>query len=162
MSRLLSLCALLAGCTQSTSLSNGGTASEVVTGSGKMMVDPAEVYILDLEGEFGKSALLTISSIGDANLVIYEIKITADATDSFFFEEVEDVELQPGASVSYPVYGQLSDANPAEGQLRLRTNDVDATSLTVPLYAWPLGYEPPDTVTDTGTDTGTDSGATTP
>ncbi len=159
MSRLLSLCVLLVGCTQSTSLSNGGRDNEVVTGSGTMSIDPAEVYILDLEGEFGKSSPITISSIGDANLVIYEIKITADATESFFFEEVEeDVELQPGASVTYSVYAQLADGNPAEGQLRLRTNDVDATALTVPLYAWPLGYEPPDT----GTDTGTDSGATTP
>lgn len=149
---------LLVGCSPTdTTLTNGNGNDDVVSGTGAMTIDKPEITIADIEVGYSKSEQFTITSTGDANLRIYEIRIVADASDVFFFEEVEEVELAPTQTATYTVVADLAVAEPAEGQLRVRTSDPDNAALIVPLHAYPTGYVPPE---DTGgADTGSDTAA---
>lgn len=168
--RLALLALGLVGCAQTdTGLGTGNTGDDtIVTGTGRMELDKTEIVISDIELGYSKSESFTVTSVGDANLQIYEIRIVADVTDSFYFDEVDDVELAVGQTASYTVVADLNSDAPAEGELRLKTSDPDANALIVPLYAYPQGYEPPEDTgaQDTGApedtgpkDTGADSGA---
>jgi len=148
---------LLVGCSpQDTGLTNGPDDQEVPTGTAKMELDVTEIVIADIVLGYSKSASFTATSVGDSNLQIYEVRIVADKSDVFFFEEVEDLELAPGQSKTLTVVADLDVDAPAEGSLRLRTSDPDNATVTLPLHAYPEGYVPPED-TDTA-DTGADSG----
>lgn len=139
-----------------TGLTNGGGGGDTVPGTGRLELSTLDMVITDVEVGYSKSSPLTITSIGDGNLLIYEIRIVADATDAFYFDEVEDVELAPKQSVTYNVVADLPDENPATGELRIRSNDPDYASFNLPLSAYPLGW---DTGGTTGGDTGGDTGS---
>jgi hypothetical protein len=148
---------VLVGCApQDTTLGNGNDQNDVVTGTGRMQLDPEALTIQDIEVGYSKSGDFTITSVGDADFILSEAKIVADASDVFYFDEVEDVRLAPGQSATYTVVADLDEATAADGQLRLKTNDPDASTYLLDLHAWPLGYVPPE---DTGGgDSGGDSG----
>jgi hypothetical protein len=149
---------LLVGCSpQDTGLSNGPDDQELATGTGKMELDVTEIVISDIMLGYSKSAQFTVTSTGDANLQIYEIRIVADESDVFFFEEVEDIEFAPGQGDTFTVVADLDVAAAADGSLRLRTSDPDNATVTLPLHAYPEGYVPPEDTGDTA-DTGGDSG----
>ncbi len=156
--RIAPLLLLVACGNPDTTFSNGTGNGDVADGTGRMEIDKTEIVISEIEGAFSKSEAFTITSVGDTNLLIYEIRIVADADDVFYFDEVENVELAPEQTVTYSVVAQLEVAEPSEGQLRVRTNDPDNAALIVPLKAWPQGYVPPED-TGGGGDTG-DSGDT--
>lgn len=143
-----------------TGLTNGGGNGDTVPGTGRLTLSTEALEIPDVQVGYSKSAPFTVTSIGDANLIIYEIRIVADATDAFYFDEVEDITLAPKQEVTYNVVADLPDANPATGELRIRTNDPDYAAFVMPLCAWPEGWATPETAcgTDTGTGTGTDTG----
>jgi hypothetical protein len=155
----------LVGCSpQDTGLTNGNNDNDIVTGTGRMTLSVPEIVIEHIELGYSKSASFTIESVGDGNLLIYEIRIVADADDVFFFDEVENAELAPGqTSEPYSVNADLTVDAPSYGELRLRTSDPDAAALILPLHAYPDGYVPPEDTdtedTDTeDTDTAADSG----
>ncbi|MDP2315143.1 MAG: hypothetical protein Q8P41_19745 [Pseudomonadota bacterium] len=154
--KLLAL-TLLIGCgSPQTGLTNGPKDVDIVTGTGKMSVDREELVIADIQVDYSRSESFVISSIGDGNLQIYEIRIVADVSDVFFSEEIEDLELAPTQTYSYTVVADLAAPEPADGELRIRTSDPDAPNFILPLHAWPEGYVPPE---DTGADSGgADSG----
>jgi len=103
---------------------------------------------------YSNSQDLTITSVGDGDLEIDEIKIVTDPDDAFFFDEIEDVVLQPTQTVTYAVVADMDVGWPldafAQGQLRIRTNDSACITAMLPLLAYPEGYtgEPVQT-TDT-------------
>lgn len=143
----------LAGCSSTqTTLTNTGKDQAYASGSGKLEIDKTEIVIADIEGTYSKSESFTVTSVGDANLILDEIRIVANPDEVFFFDEVEDVELANGQSVSYTVVAHydVEPGFPSEGQLRLRTNDPDNAALILPLYAYPEGYVAPEDTGDTG------------
>lgn len=140
-----------------TGLTQGGGGGDTVPGTGRLSLSTEEVTIVDVDPGYSKSGQFTVTSIGDANLIIYEIRIVADATDSFYFDEVEDVTLAPKQSATYTVVADLAESIVATGELRLRTNDPDYASYNMPLSAYPLGWSD----TGGGGDTGGDTGSTT-
>lgn len=144
----------LVGCApQDTTLTNGNDDNDIVTGTGRMTLDVTELVISDIQLGYSKSSRFVISSVGDANLQIYEIRIVADADDTFYFAEVEDIELAPEQTKEFSVNADLDTAEPSFGELRLRTSDPDAANFILPLAAYPEGYVPPEDP-DTGGDSG--------
>jgi hypothetical protein len=155
--RLVALLALVGCGAPDTTLSIPGKDGEMATGSGKLEIDKSEITIDAIQGTYSKSEAFTVTSIGDANLLIYEIRLVANPDEVFFFDEVDDVEHANGQAASYSVVARY-DTEPgfaADGELRLRTNDPDNAQLIVPLHAYPEGYVPPE---DTGGGTGGDTG----
>ena len=149
----------LVGCgPQDTGLTNGNNDNDIVTGTGRMTLSVSELVIENIELGFSQSSQFTIESVGDANLLIYEIRIVADPDDVFYFDELEDAELAPGQSSSHSVNADLTVDAPSYGELRLRTSDPDAAALILPLSAYPEGYVPPEDTDTEDTDTAADSG----
>ena len=146
-----------------TGLTNGGGGGDTVPGTGRLELSTDTIEITDIQIGYSKSAPFTITSIGDANLIIYEIRIIADATDAFFFEDVEDVELAPKQAATYNVVADLDEAVKATGELRIRTNDPDYASFNIQLSAYPEGWVDTGGATggDTGGGTGGDTGGNT-
>lgn len=162
MRTVVALLALVGCSAPQTTLSNNGTEDEGLIGDGVISVDKTEIVIADIEGTYSKSESFTITSAGDGNLLVYEIRLTANPDEVFFFDEVEDVELATGQTATYTVVAHYREEPgfPTTGELRIRSNDADAPTLLIPLAAYPEGYEPPeDTGGDTGGDTGSDTGA---
>ncbi|MFN7147477.1 MAG: hypothetical protein ACK4YP_27165 [Myxococcota bacterium] len=157
----LAVLVLLAGCgPQDTAFSNGNGDPDLPTGTGRMEIDQTEITVQNIDVGYSKSAQFTITSVGDANLLLYEIRVVTDVDDVFYFDEVEDVELAPEQSATYSVVADLEVDAPSVGELRIRTNDPDYANLIVPLNAWPEGYVPPEDTGgggDTGADTGEDT-----
>ena len=152
--RVIPLLAVLAACSGTdTTLTNGNSDVDTVVGNGVMEIDKTEVLIDGLVVDFAQSDSFTITSAGEANLLIYEIRIIADATQSFYFEEVEDIELAPGQTRTENVTCTLTSDAPVDGILRIRTNDPDKASFELPIIGWPEGYTG-DTDTGTTGDTG--------
>jgi hypothetical protein len=145
---------LFVGCSSLDTTVNDGP--EDPGGTGRMQVDPPDVLLTDLTPGYSKSTPFTITDIGDGELVLYEGRIVADPGGVFSFQDIaEDITLLPGQAVTYTIIADLPDATPADGKLRLRTNDPDADVFTLPLAAWPTGYEPADSAAARS-----DSGAT--
>lgn len=157
----LAVLVLLAGCgPQDTAFSNGNGDPDLPTGTGRMEIDKTEILVENINVGYSQSEQFTIKSVGDANLLIYEIRVVTDVDDVFFFDEVEDLEFPPGQEETYSVVADLEVDAPSDGELRIRTNDRDYANLIVPLHAWPEGYVPPE---DTGGgDTGEDTGSASP
>lgn len=156
----LAVLVLLAGCgPQDTAFSNGNGDQDLPTGTGRMEIDQTEITIENINVGYSQSEPFTIKSVGDASLLIYEIRVVTDVDDVFFFDEVEDLEFAPGQEETFSVVADLEVDAPSDGELRIRTNDPDYANLIVPLHAWPEGYVPPE---DTGGDTGEDTGTASP
>ena len=150
---------LLVGCSpQDTSLTTGNKDGDIVEGTGRMSVSVEELTISEIQVGYSKSGPFTVTSVGDSNLQIYEIRVISDASDVFWVEEWGDtVELAPEQAATYSVVADLNLNEPAEGELRIRTSDPENANLILPLHAYPEGYVPPEDTGDTG-DTGGDSG----
>lgn len=110
---------------------------EGLTGEAKAEISPAELVWNDADVGYSSSLDLTIASVGDGELTVYEIALMADTTDTFVFDRVQDVTLAPGESDSWRVTCDLEEAITAEAYLRVRTNDPDQTEVSVPLSCSP-------------------------
>lgn len=154
------LLALLVACSGDTGLSTGGDENDIVAGDGTMLLEPAEVTISDCEVGYGKDGVFTISSVGENDLLVYEVRITSDPSDVFFIDDWDQTRtFAPGAApVEVRVVATLALAEPADGNIQVRTNDPDQTRVDVPIRALPVGWQ--DDTGDTGADTG-DTGADT-
>lgn len=120
-------------------------------GDAAVVIRPLELVWTDLDVGYSYSQDLTLESTGTGDLIVYDIRIVADALDAFFVDEIEDLVMPSGDVQSFPVVADLEVAKPASGTLRIRTNDVNAIEVLVPLNAYPAGYAPPE---DTGGDSG--------
>ncbi|MFZ5479836.1 MAG: hypothetical protein ACOZNI_23935 [Myxococcota bacterium] len=144
----------LIACATDTGVGTTPQDQEVVDGSGGIEVSPAELLIEDCDVGYAKSGSLTVTSTGDANLLIYTAGIVSGG--SVFYttadEDLEGAELAPGQTAPITIAATLPTDEPAEGVLRLHTNDPENIDLDVVLTAWPVGYVPPE---DTGTTGGT-------
>src|SRR3954469_16627931 len=130
---LLSL-ALLVGCQpQDTGLGTKNGNEEVGSGNGKLEVDPTELFFLDCALTFSNGKPVTVTSTGDADLKITQVRIVsnakqtnpADGTDPnvFCFQETtDDITLAPGATKDFIVNATLYEDLPADGELRILNN----------------------------------------
>lgn len=134
---------------QDTGLGIAPQDQDIVTGSGGIQVDPPALLIADVQQGYSRSGDFTVTSVGDGNLLMYELRIVADAANAFAFIELEDVALAPGVSVTYTVAAQIVGTEPVDGQLRIRTNDAENASYILNLRATPEGWVEPETGGDT-------------
>lgn len=131
-------------CTQnSTGLGTVSKGSEGVTGDPLLSWTPEEVIIQDCPLNEARSGSLEVSNSGDAALSIYAIELIGNE-DIFYFDKREDLEFAPGVSDSYAIAATLTTDAPAEGELRITSNDPENRDLRVPIQAWPVGYVPPE------------------
>ena len=151
------LALVLAGCGNDTGLGNGNETTLTAPSGVATMELSAVSFTWDaLAVGYSSSQDLVITSVGDGDLELNELKIVTDPDDAFFFDEVEDVVLQPGQTVTYAVVADMDagwslDAF-AQGQLRIRTNDAECITAMIPLLAYPEGYTgEPAQITDTST-----------
>lgn len=146
---------VLAGCQPGdTSFHNGDGNDDVVTGTSRLVVNVTELVIDDMQIGYAKSGTITLESVGDSTLKVYEIGLVSNQGGVFYtaaFEKGAELELPPTETHNITVTATLPTAEPAYGELRVRTSDPDATSVSIPLHAYPHGYVPPE---DTGGDTG--------
>jgi hypothetical protein len=143
---------LLAGCKAETGFSNQDPGSGTEEGNGQLEYTPEVVEYPDLDVAVTHSEMLKLTSVGEDNLVVYEVRILDSAEGVFYTEEVEDVTLAPGISREFPVSATLQAEGYVVGTVRIQCNDPDLVpEFEVPLHAWSAGYAPDDTgFDDTG------------
>lgn len=148
---MLLILSILACSGNTTGFSSNPDQADGPSGDAAVVISPLEMVWTDLEVGYSYSQNITLESTGTGDLIVYDIRIVADAVDAFFIDEIEDLVMPPGDVKSFPVVADLDVAKPASGTLRVKTNDVNAIEVLIPLSAYPVGYAPPD---DTGGDSG--------
>ncbi len=138
---------LLSACAAETSFQNTNDEGEFEQGNGELSHTPEVVEFAELQEAVTTSAMLKISSVGENNLVIYEIRILDSGGGVFYMEEAEDVSLAPGTSREFPVTATMTDwAAEATGTVRVKTNDPEAIALEIGCSATPApDWGAPDT-----------------
>lgn len=144
---MLLLVTILACSGNNTGFSTNPGQVDGPSGDGSAVISPLELVWTDLELGYSYSQELTIESAGTGDLIVYDLRVTTDPADAFFFDDVEDFVLPTGESASFPVVADLEVAEAATGTLRVKTNDLENIEVLIPLTAYPVGYVPPD---DTG------------
>lgn len=132
-----------------TSKSNG-TNDDV----GAMTVYPDVLTWTDLTVGDALGEPFKITSSGAQTLHVYEVSIVSSADGQFAMTEPDAFDLDPGQSQEFRVLCTLAADAPANGELRIRSNDAAQLDFRLALQASPAGT---DTASDTGTDTGTDT-----
>ena len=128
------------GCTAGeTEFSDADVETNPAEGTGEMSYSPAEFVFTDVEIGVTYNQDLVIQSVGEANLSIYLVGLSESADGIFYMEIAEDIVLAPGTERSFPVTVTMDEANIAEGEIRLSTNDSDNLELRLPITAYPVG-----------------------
>ncbi len=159
---LLTLLAVpLIGCTNDVNFSRQEDDIDHVSGNGELSMDPWEVALYGLVPEITTSETLTITNIGDNNLVIYEARIITSGGGTFYVPDEwqsEQHTVAPSQSIDLIVAATLAAEGTQTGSIRIKSNDVNVLERYVDLMAT-TDPEPVDTPTG-GSDTGTtrDSG----
>ena len=151
----------LLGCTAGeTEFSDADVETNPADGTGEMAYSPAEFVFTDVEIGVTYNQELTIQSIGEANLAIYLVGLSESADGIFYMEIAEDIILAPGTERSFPVTVTMDEANIAEGEIRISSNDSEDMELRLPITAYPVGMATTTTTTTTTppTATGGDTG----
>jgi len=142
---------LLAACSSETGFGNNNPGDINQEGNAKADFTPTVeegVEFADLTLGVTRSEILQITSSGENNLVVYEIRIKDSADGAFYTDDEEDVTLAPGIAREFPMTATLLAEGYVEGSVRIKTNDPDALSVEVPLRAWTTGSGPDDTGPD--------------
>ena len=137
--------ALLVGCKGDTGFTTTTVDVDESEGNGQIEVTPETLVWTDLNPMAAQTRYIEVTSVGDNNLAVYEIRVSDSGGEVFHMEEKEELLLQPGDSREFPVTATLPGTEPAEGKIRVECNDPDITTFYVPLEAYPAGY-----TTDTG------------
>jgi hypothetical protein len=148
---------LLVACGGDASFVGRTKVPDAPDGDAVLQLEPAEVFIEEIDPLYAKSGTLTLTSTGTADLLVYEARMVENPDGVFYFETVEtndDMAIPAGATVTWYVTATLSGPVAADGTLRIRTNDPAATNVLVPVHARPVGWVDPG---DTG---GADTGDT--
>jgi hypothetical protein len=125
---------LCAGCAGSeTGIGSDGNNLEGPVGEPVAAISPTEIVWDAAPVGYSVTADLSIANSGDGNLEVYEISLLSDSSDSFVFDNVADVTLEPDASQTWSVTCDLEEAITAEASLRIRTNDDTQVEVIVPL-----------------------------
>lgn len=150
MSRTLAFALSLAACGGDTSFTSTNTNEEEIQGGGSLSFSPEAIVFEDLELGVTVSQELTLSSTGDVNLNVYEVRTIDTGGGVFYVPETEDLVIAPGSSLGVTITATLSSESPAEGSLRVKSSDADYIEFLIPLAAYPLGYTPADDSGDSG------------
>ena len=146
----LAILSTLAACNSGeTGFSVANPDNEQVSGSALLELYPATLEWTDLSVGIATSEVFKITSSGESDLKLYEVAVVSSANGQFYMEEVEDIELAPGASREFLVVCTLAAEATATGEVRIKSNDPDQLDLRVTLTANPAAS------TDTG---GSDTG----
>lgn len=130
--------ALLAGCGGSeTGIDAKDGTNPAPTGDPVAEISPTEIVWDAAPVGYSVSETLSITNTGDGVLEVYEISLLNDTTDTFVFDNVADVELDPGLGDSWEVTCDLEQDSPATAALRIRTNDPKQVEVQVPLTCNP-------------------------
>jgi hypothetical protein len=137
----IALIMLLGACNAETNFQNTNQGGEQHEGQGGLEWFPEAVEISGLQQGITGSATLQLNSVGENNLLIYEVRVLDSGGGVFYMgddDAYEDRELAPGTSLEIPVTATMDEwAEVVEGTLRVKTNDPDAISLEIPAYAYP-------------------------
>ena len=148
----LAILSTLAACNSGeTGFSVANPDNEQVSGSALLELYPATLEWTDLSVGIATSEVFKITSSGESDLKLYEVAVVSSANGQFYMEEVEDIELAPGASREFLVVCTLTAEASAAGEVRIKSNDPDQLDIRITLTANPT------VATDTG---GGDTGDT--
>ena len=117
--------------------SGGDDDPSGLDGTATASITPAELVWTGVDVGYSSELQLTIASVGDGDLTVYDLSLLNDTTESFVFDRVEDLTLAPGESESFDVTCDLESAITAEATIRVRTNDATQTEVSVPLTCSP-------------------------
>lgn len=138
------LLSLLACSGTDTVVGAGGNEISTVPEDAAAQLSAISFEWTDVALGYSNSQELTVGSVGEGALQIYEIKLVTNVQSAFYFDEVEDISLEPGQSAPYPIVINLDAdwdvSTYAEGTLRVKTNDVDCVSVMIPLVGYPEGF----------------------
>lgn len=152
----MTLLLTLLACGNDTNVGSGGNDISTAPADASAQLSAGGFEWTEVPLGYSNSQSLVVGSIGEGALLVYEIKLVTNPQAAFYFDEVEDIQLEPGQEATYSIVVNLDAgwdlATYAEGTLRVKTNDVECVSVMVPLLAYPEGY--------TGTPA-SDTGATT-
>jgi hypothetical protein len=120
--------ALLCACQAETSFQNTDDDGDDVLGKGELEWLPETVAFTDLQPSITVSQMLKITSAGENNLVIQEVRIIDSGGGVFYMgeDDFETVELVPGTSREFPVTATMDEwVELVEGAIRVESNDSD-------------------------------------
>jgi len=146
--RFLPPLALICACGAETGFQNTDDDGDFVEGNGKLEWLPAELVFTDLLQSITVSQMLKLTSAGENNLVVYEVRVLNSGGGVFYMGEEEgQITLAPGTSREFPVTATMDEwAAEAIGSVRVKTNDPDAIVLEIPCSATPSAdWDAPDT-----------------
>ncbi|MFH1464156.1 MAG: hypothetical protein ABIO70_07205 [Pseudomonadota bacterium] len=142
--------ALLCACQAETSFQNTDDGGDDVQGKGELEWLPEALEFLDLQPAITVSQMLKLTSVGENNLVIDEVRIVNSGGGVFYMgdDDFETIELAPGTSREFAVTATMDEwVEVAEGLIRVDSNDSDyAPHLEIACAAYPAA--------DWGADTG--------
>lgn len=134
---MLLLAFLACGEPDTTFANPGDDTASGVEGTATASITPAELVWTAVDVGYSSVLQLTIASVGDGDLVLYDLSLLNDTTESFVFDRVEDLTLAPGESETFDVTCDLETAITAEANIRVRTNDTTQAEVSVPLTCSP-------------------------
>jgi hypothetical protein len=146
---LVPLIGLSWACAAETSFQNTDDGGDHNEGNGKVEWLPAELVFTDLQQAITVSQMLKLTSVGDNNLVVYEVRVLSSGGGVFYMgeDDIGDITLAPGTSREFPVTATMDEwVEEVVGSVRVKTNDPDAISFEIPCTATPTAdWGAPDT-----------------
>jgi hypothetical protein len=131
------------GCNGETNFTNNIDDVNAEQGVADMQYSHEYMIFTDLDWENGISSGqgFFITNVGDNNLSITTLDISDSGGGAFFVQDVEDLVLGAGLEREFTVVATLADAEPAVGELRVKSNWSGDRDLRIPLCAFPIGYK---------------------
>ena len=119
------------------SFSNGGNDPNTEVGTGVADFYPTELDFPDCEPDIANGQAFKITNVGENTLSVYEISVVEGGL-VFYVEDVDEFALEPKDDREFTVVATLTaPMAPADGTLRIKTSDPDATDFQMPLHAEP-------------------------
>ena len=117
------------------STDNNDPNTEVGTGVAEFY--PTQLEFPDCEPDIAYSEPFKITNVGENTLTVYEISVIEGGL-VFYVEDVDEFGLEPKDSREFDAVATLTaPLAPADGILRIKTSDPDATDFQMPLHAEP-------------------------
>ncbi len=132
----------LTGCPSNTTFTNTDADVTEVDGAAAVIWSPSEFAWTDLSVGITYSLFLTVESVGDIELQIYQAQVINNPSGAFYVPDFDDgasIKVEAGNTRELTVTVTLTEDAAAEAEIWLQTNDGDNLNVYIPLSAAPAG-----------------------
>ena len=129
------------GCGGESGFSSNDGDVNPIEGNAIMELSHDSLVWEDMEPGITMGFDLTVTSVGELNLVLYESRIISSGDGVFYLPDDwrEEKTISPGGSLTMTVTAAFPEDSPpettAEGLLRIKCNDIESIQYELPLQA---------------------------